>query len=209
MIRVLLSGGMDSAVCLAWAKKHKLPIGDTYDSELDFVDSVGFHYGQRHAKELEAARRIARACGVRYRVMPILDGIGESSLTGGDGELKGADVVVPNRNMRFLEGAALMRPFPDAIVIGSCKDDQADFEDCRPEFFQEAEERLGIKILTPLIDKTKAEVAALAHRLGAINLVIMSWSCYAGGEHPCGKCGACVARAAGLRDARAKIGGVQ
>tara|TARA_B100001250_G_scaffold218220_2_gene187261 strand:+ start:7299 stop:7901 length:603 start_codon:yes stop_codon:yes gene_type:complete len=199
MIRVLLSGGLDSAVCLAWAKRQRLPIGITYDSDFDYVDAVGFHYGQRHVKELEAARRIAASCGVRYRVMPILDGMGQSSLTGGDGELSGPDVVVPNRNLRFLEGAALMHPFPDALVIGSCKDDQDDFEDCRPEFFKQAEEKLGIKILTPLIDKTKAEVVALGHSLGATNLMVMSWSCYLGGDQPCKKCGACLARERGLK----------
>lgn len=202
MIRVLLSGGLDSAVCLAWAKRHQLPLGSSYDSELDIVDAVGFHYGQRHVRELEAARRIARVSGVRFRVLPIIDGIGDSSLTGGGGELRGADVVVPNRNYRFLEGAALMLPFPDAIVIGSCKDDQEDFEDCRPEFFERASRELNVPILTPLIDKTKKEVVRFGHSLGATNLITMSWSCYAGGDKPCRKCQACVTREAGLHAAR-------
>jgi 7-cyano-7-deazaguanine synthase len=199
MIRVLLSGGLDSAVCLAWAKRHQLPLGSSYDSDLDIVDAVGFHYGQRHVRELEAARRIARVSGVRFRVLPIIDGMGDSSLTGGDGELSGPDVVVPNRNLRFLEGAALMHPFPDAIVIGSCKDDQEDFEDCRPEFFERASRELNVPILTPLIDKTKEEVVSLGHSLGATNLIVMSWSCYAGGDKPCKKCGACLARERGLK----------
>ena len=201
MIRVLLSGGMDSAVCLAWAKRHRLPVGARYDSDLDIVDAVGFHYGQRHAKELEAARRIASMCRVRFRVVPIIDGLGDSSLTGDDGELRGSDVVVPGRNFKFLECAALLRPFPDAIVIGACKDDQADFEDCRPEFFEAAEDRLGVPILTPLIDKTKEEVVRLGHSLGAASLITLSWSCYAGGERPCRECQACVARDAGIKAA--------
>ena len=199
MIRVLLSGGLDSAVCLAWALRHRLPMTQNYDSDLDFVDAVGFHYGQRHVKELEAARRIASVCGIRYRVAPLAGAVGGSSLTGGDGELSGSDVVVPDRNLRFLKAAALMRPFPDAIVIGACKDDQEVFEDCRPEFFREAEQITGIQILTPLIDKTKAEVVELGHSLGALGLIRLSWSCYAGGDQPCGKCGACVAREAGLK----------
>ena len=201
MIRVLLSGGMDSAVCLAWAKRHRLPVGSSYDSDLDIVDAVGFHYGQRHAKELEAARRIASMCRVRFRVLPIIDGLGGSSLTGEVGALRGPDVVVPGRNFKFLEGAALLRPFPDAIVIGACKDDQADFEDCRPEFFEAAEERLGVPILTPLIDKTKEEVVRLGHSLGAGSLITISWSCYAGGERPCRECQACLSRDAGIRAA--------
>jgi 7-cyano-7-deazaguanine synthase len=202
MIRVLLSGGMDSAVCLAWAKRHQLPVGSYYDSDLDVVDAVGFHYGQRHARELESARRIARISSVRFRVLPIIDGMGESSLTGGGGELRGPDVVVPNRNYRFLEGAALLTPFPDAIVIGSCKDDQEDFEDCRPEFFERVSKELNVPILTPLIDKTKEEVVRLGYDLGAANLISMSWSCYAGGETPCRECQACVARDAGVRAAK-------
>ena len=201
MIRVLLSGGMDSAVCLAWAKRHRLPVGVRYDSDLDIVDAVGFHYGQRHAKELEAARRIASKCRVRFRVLPIIDGLGKSSLTENSGPLRGPAVVVSNRNFRFLECAALLRPFPDAIVIGACKDDQADFEDCRPEFFRAASERLGVPILTPLIDKTKEEVVRLGQSLGAGSLITISWSCYAGGERPCRECQACVAREAGIKAA--------
>lgn len=201
MIRVLLSGGMDSAVCLAWAKRHRLPVGSRYDSDLDVVDAVGFHYGQRHVKELESARRIAKLCRVRFRVLPIIDGLGDSSLTGDDGELRGSDVVVPGRNFKFLECAALLQPFPDVIVIGACKDDQADFEDCRPEFFSAASEHLGIPILAPLIDKTKEEVVRLGHSLGAASLITISWSCYAGGERPCRECQACIARDAGIKAA--------
>lgn len=197
MIRVLLSGGMDSAVCLAWAIRHRLPVGVRYDSDLDIVDAVGFHYGQRHAeKELEAARRIASTCRTRFRVRS-LDIGGESSLTG-SGELSGSSVVVPGRNRKMLGAAALMQPFPDALVIGACADDAEIFEDCRSEFFDALMAELRVPIHTPLIDMTKREVVALGSELGATNLVIMSWSCYAGNETPCQKCGACLARAEGM-----------
>jgi 7-cyano-7-deazaguanine synthase len=147
-------------------------------------------------QELEAARKIASTCRVRFRVQA-LDIDGASSLTG-EGELNGSSVVVPGRNFKMLQAASLMRPFPDALVFGACADDAEIFEDCRSEFFDDLRVELKVPIHTPLLDMTKKEVVELGAELGATNLVIMSWSCYAGGETPCRECGACLARAAGM-----------
>jgi 7-cyano-7-deazaguanine synthase len=197
--RVLLSGGMDSAVCLAWAIKHH----GHYD---DIVDAVCFDYGQRHAaKELEAAKRIASTARVPLTIYLVGDGIGDwypsgGSLVSDGGDLFGSDVVVPGRNRALIVAAALLHDpeLPDALVFGACADDQEVFEDCRPEFFRSVEAELRIPVYTPLIDKTKEEVVSLARTLGATNLIVMSWSCYAGGDTPCKECGACLARAKGL-----------
>jgi|19_taG_2_1085344.scaffolds.fasta_scaffold01355_11 7-cyano-7-deazaguanine synthase len=198
MIRVLLSGGMDSAVCLAWAIRHRLPVGGRYDSDLDIVDAVGFHYGQRHAeKELEAARRIASTCRTRFRVRS-LDIGGESSLTG-SGELSGPSVVVPGRNRKMLEVAALMQPFPDALVIGACADDAEVFEDCRRSTLDQIEQDIRVPIFSPLVDLSKRGVVDLARQVHATSLIVMSWSCYAGGDMPCRECDACLARQRGMR----------
>lgn len=197
--RVLLSGGMDSAVCLAWAIKHH----GHYD---DIVDAVCFDYGQRHAaRELEAAKKIAATARVPLTIYLVGDGIGDwypsiGSLVSDGGDLFGSDVVVPGRNRALIVAAALLHDpkLPDALVFGACADDQEVFEDCRPEFFRSVEAELRIPVYTPLIDKTKEEVVSLARTLGATNLIVMSWSCYAGGDTPCKECGACLARAKGL-----------
>ena len=194
--RVLLSGGMDSAVCLAWTIKHF----GKYDN---VVDTVCFDYGQRHAaQELDSAKRIAATARVPLTIYDIRDGVGDwcpggSSLVGSEGSLLGGDVVVEGRNRALIVSAALLHDpkLPDAVVFGACADDQEVFEDCRPEFFRSVEEELRIPIHTPLIDKTKRDVVELAASIGATNLIAMSWSCYAGGEVPCGDCGACMARA--------------
>ena len=199
--RVLLSGGMDSAVCLAWALRH-------HGNHANVVDAVCFDYGQRHAaRELEAAKRIASTARVQLTIYLVDDGVGDwrpsgGSLVSAGGDLFGSDVVVPGRNRALLAAAALTprnEGFPDALVFGACADDQAVFEDCRPEFFRSVEAELRIPVHTPIIDKTKKQVVSLAKTLGATNLIMMSWSCYAGGDTPCGECGACLARARGLR----------
>jgi len=198
-IRVLLSGGMDSAVCLAWAIRNH----GRYEN---VVDAVCFDYGQLHAsQEIDAAKRIASTARVSLTVYDITGGVGDwnpsdSSLLGNEGGLSGSCVVVGGRNRALLVAAALEHEpkLPDALVFGACADDHEVFEDCRPGFFRSMEGELRIKIHTPLISMTKKEVVELGAELGATNLVTMSWSCYAGGETPCRECGACLARAAGM-----------
>jgi 7-cyano-7-deazaguanine synthase len=198
MIRVLLSGGMDSAACLAWAKTKQLPVIPSYDSKLDFVDAVGFFYGQRNAaRELEAARSIARHCGVRFRVQPLQVEKG-SSLTG-QGPLSGKNLIVPSRNQRMLEAAARMQPFPDALVIGACADDAKLFVDCRRDVLDKIQKNLGVPVYSPLVNLTKGQVVQFAKDHHAFNCVVMSWSCYAGGESPCLECNACLARKRALQ----------
>ena len=160
----------------------------------------------RHAaRELEAAKKIAATARVPLTIYLVGDGIGDwypsiGSLVSDGGDLFGSDVVVPGRNRALIVAAALLHDpkLPDALVFGACADDQEVFEDCRPEFFRSVEAELRIPVYTPLIDKTKEEVVSLARTLGATNLIVMSWSCYAGGDTPCKECGACLARAKGL-----------
>jgi 7-cyano-7-deazaguanine synthase len=219
--RVLLSGGMDSAVCLAWALKHLGGLDNT-------VDAMGFDYGQAHAEnELHAAKNIAASLGVPFVIYDIRDGVQplgwrphgplvrrvmdcsldcEShfhpvTLTGDDETLTGSDAVVEGRNRALIYSASWVheeRNYPDRIVFGACADDQEHFEDCRPEFFLKLADELNLPIYTPLIHRTKKEIVRLAHELGASNLVNMSWSCYRAGNTQCGECGACKARARGF-----------
>jgi 7-cyano-7-deazaguanine synthase len=188
--RVLLSGGMDSAVCLAWAK-----------TQAATVEGVFFNYGQQHLeRERAAAAEMAELAGVVLRNEALA--LPASNLNGDASELDAASAVVPGRNRMFLLRAALMRPVASDLVIGACADDAEHFPDCRPLFYEEMRHLMRpVRIHTPLIDKSKSEVVAAARRfadvlnIDALSWVRASWSCYRGGDTPCGNCGACEARA--------------
>jgi len=83
--------------------------------------------------------------------------------------------------------------------MGCCRDDWEVFEDCRPEFFDKmADELAPVRIATPVLDLDKRGVFEFAQKYGGTALFDLTWSCYAGGEEPCGTCGACEARARGM-----------
>jgi len=190
-VRVLFSGGVDSTVCLALAVAEYGEGG---------VDAVFFDYGQRHLDaEFAAARKIAQLFGVLLHTRKVRY-LGGGVVDGSD--LSPAGAVVPGRNSAFIASALAPGELPSAIVMGCCRDDWRAFDDCRPEFFdaERAGMAFNVKILTPLLFKSKAQVLHEAERLGVLDLVLAdSWSCYAGGDEPCGECGACVALAAGVR----------
>ncbi len=208
---VLVSGGLDSAVCLALAL-----------DEAGGASAVSFDYGQRHGVELERAARIASAYEVEHLVVPIdLSAWGGSALTddsqevpdAGDPERPGIPpTYVPARNLIFCSlacGIAEARG-ADAVYLGVNAVDYSGYPDCRPEFVRAFEEvaNLALKrgvegrpleLRTPLIHRTKAEIVRLGAELGAP--LHLTWSCYRGGPRPCGSCDACVLRAKGFADA--------
>ena len=202
-IRVLLSGGLDSTVCLAWAVQK---------FGADAVEALSILYGQRHRKEVAAAKSIARTLQVPWALVEIPT-LGDSGLTTSVGlPLTGKHAVVPGRNRGLLEVAAAlvlapMHPWqslvPTDLVFGACRDDWELFHDCRPDFFAEIQRGWpqGPTLHTPLLERTKTEIIALAHELGAASLLPTTWSCYLGGEEPCGTCLACTTRAAGFAGA--------
>lgn len=164
---LLLSGGMDSALCL-----HR------YGAAL----CVGFAYGQPHSIELHYARSIAGLYGVPFEehqlpAMPKVD-----------------DVVFAGRNAVMLSlGAALAqaRGLP-AVVIGCNFSDAQRFPDCRPEFIRNIgkalNEAYGVSVHAPLLTTTKAMIAAEAKQVGLPE----TWTCYAPqGTSPCGECYSC------------------
>lgn len=171
---LLLSGGMDSSLCL-----YKVP-----GIEL----CVGFDYGQPHVIELDYAKEIATACGVEFRrvgipKMPRID-----------------DAVFPARNAVLLSMAASIAVSQnlDAIVIGCNMSDAARFPDCRDEFIAEIGKALsvyGVSVLAPLLAMTKADILSEARSFG----IPSTWTCYQpNGKLPCGECYACL----GLENAR-------
>jgi 7-cyano-7-deazaguanine synthase len=213
---VLLSGGLDSTTVMAIARSNGYEIY-----------GLSFRYGQRHALELEAARRVAKALGAReYLVMDIdLAKIGGSALTGdievpkgrNEGEMKREIPVtyVPARNTIFLSHALAWAEVLGAsdIFIGVNAIDYSGYPDCRPEYI-EAFERMAnlatkagvegktkVKIRTPLINMTKADIILKGIELGVD--YGMTHSCYDPSPEgmPCGRCDSCLLRKKGFREA--------
>lgn len=206
---VLLSGGLDSTTALYWARSEGYaPI------------ALSVAYGQRHAKELEAARRVARAARVPLHELTLrLPWLGGSSLT--NARLRLPDVplarigrggvpstYVPGRNTMFLALAASLADAEgaDAVVIGANALDYSGYPDCRPPFIRAFEtaarrgtRRARLKVLAPLLRLDKAGIVRLAARVGAP--LGLTWSCYAGTRRPCGRCDSCKLRAKGFREA--------
>jgi len=207
---VLLSGGIDSATCLAIATHTGFA-----------CHALSFRYGQRHAIELDAARAIATALGaVEHRVIGIdLRAFGGSALTDSiDVPLDrspveiGADIpvtYVPARNTIFLAYALAHAELLGArdIYIGVNALDFSGYPDCRPAFIAafQAAARLGTRlkdltIRAPLLRLSKAEIVLRARDLG-VDLG-MTRSCYAPDEagRACGRCDACVIRLKAFAD---------
>ncbi len=213
---VLLSGGLDSTVAAALAKASGAE-----------VHAVSFDYGQRHERELESPRAVAKALGAAsHTVLDLPVGkYGGSALTdrtlavptGRDESRMATDIpvtYVPARNIVFLSlalGVAEVKD-ADAIHIGANALDYSGYPDCRPEFFEAFEEmaRRGtkrgvegrpVRIEVPLLRMSKADIVREGLRLGAP--LALTWSCYQGGAVSCGVCDSCVLRLKGFREAGA------
>lgn len=210
---VVLSGGLDSTVCMAIARREGH----------DPLVALTFDYGQRHRAELDRAAAVAAAFGAEQLSVSIdLRGWGGSALTddaievpaaspGGSGE--GIPVTyVPGRNLIFLSlavGVAEARD-ADAVYLGVNALDYSGYPDCRPEFVEafrtaatlalkRGVEGRPVDVRTPLAELTKAGIVRLGLDLGAP--LHLTWSCYRGGDRPCGDCDACALRAKGFAEA--------
>lgn len=211
---VLVSGGLDSATCLAIARAEGFR-----------CHALSFRYGQRHAAELAAARRVASQLGAaEHRTMQIdLAAFGGSALTdtsiavpeGGEGGAAIPVTYVPARNTVFLAFALAWAEVLRAhdIFIGVNAVDYSGYPDCRPEFIQAFERmanlatregvegREPLRIRTPLIDLSKAEIIRRGTSLGVDFGVTVS--CYQADElgRACGRCDSCRLRRAGFEAA--------
>jgi 7-cyano-7-deazaguanine synthase len=217
---VLLSGGLDSAVAFACARR------DGHDTW-----SLSFDYGQRHRHELAAAARVAKSLGAARHVILKLDlrAIGGSALTA-DIEVpkdrpaselaRGIpSTYVPARNLIFLSCAAALAETAQArdIYIGVNAVDYSGYPDCRAEFIRAFEQaaNLGTKagvdsaepwlrVRTPLVALTKADIIKLGASLGVD--FSLTHSCYDPVESgtavlACARCDSCQIRARGFKDA--------
>jgi len=214
---VLLSGGLDSATAAAIAK------AEGYE-----LYALSFDYGQRHSKELEAARRVAKSLGItRHAVIEFdLRQWGGSALTDDlkvplDREPKAMALEIPTtyvpaRNTIFLSFALAFAETvgADTIVIGANQVDYSGYPDCREEYLNAFEKLANLgtragttegrqfKVYAPLLHMTKAEIIKRGTELGVD--YSLTWSCYLGLDKPCERCDSCILRAKGFEEAGIK-----
>lgn len=208
---VLFSGGVDSTTCLGIAV-------DKYGSENVLALSVS--YGQKHTKEIDSARAVAKHYGVelyeldlsemfRFSDCSLLKGSSEEvpheSYAEQLKETNGSPVstYVPFRNGLFISSAAAIAISRGCSVIyyGAHSDDAAGnaYPDCSEAFNNAMAEAIWVgsgnqvRIEAPFVSKTKADVVKMGLELGVP--YELTWSCYEGGDKPCGKCGTCIDRA--------------
>ena len=210
---VLSSGGVDSTTALGLAVSR-------YGKENVIALSVS--YGQKHDKEIQAATAVAEYYGVEQLFLDLslifqysncsllqqsTEEIPKDSYAEQIEQTKGEKPVstyVPFRNGLFLSSAAsiALSKECDVIYYGAHADDSAGFAypDCSPEFNNAMNEAIWegsghqLRIEAPFVNVTKAEVVTTGLALGVP--YELTWSCYEGGERPCGTCGTCIDRAA-------------
>jgi 7-cyano-7-deazaguanine synthase len=203
---VCFSGGQDSTTCLFWAKKY-----------FEHVEAVIFRYGQRHVSEIDVACKIASDANVPFQVLDLslLSQLAPNSLTDtaivmDEEQPAGSypNTFVPGRNMLFLTFAAVLARSHGIfhIVTGISEADYSGYPDCREPFVRSLNVTLNLAmdeqfvLHTPLMNRDKSEVWALADELGIFDLVrTQTLTCYNGiPADGCGHCPACKLRKAGL-----------
>lgn len=207
---VLLSGGVDSATCLAM---------NVAQHGRDNVIALNIFYGQRHSREMRSARDVAGYYGVQleeYDLKAIMEGSDCSLLDGSDNRIEhrsyadqmkehGEGTVstyVPFRNGLMLSIAAARALIHGCSVIcyGAHADDAAGaaYPDCTPEFYRSMDSAIHegsghvLHLEAPLIDMNKSDVVRAGLELNVP--YGLTWSCYEGGDEPCHECGTCIDR---------------
>jgi len=198
---VIYSGGIDSTTLLYFLQ-----------SEGHQIKALGIDYGQRHVKELAAARNICDAVNVEFRIGnlseigSLLEGSALTShnLVVPNGHYTDESMkltVVPNRNMLMLSvaiGWAISSDF-EGVSYAAHVGDHTIYPDCRPEFVDSLS-RIAkvchyrpIEVVCPFVNRTKADIVKIGDGLGVP--FAQTWSCYRGEELHCGRCGTCTERA--------------
>jgi len=202
---ILLSGGMDSGVLLAWA-------GQRYGG----IHALSFDYGSKHAaKELAMAEALAKAYHARFVKieLPFMDALFSSSLLkSGDAvpdgsytEVSMVSTVVPFRNGIMLSIAVgyAENLKIDTVLIAAHAGDHPVYPDCRGSFMDAMDQAAmlgtyaGVRVKAPFIDLSKEDIATLGRSLDFD--FARTWSCYKGGQIHCGVCATCIERKAALK----------
>ncbi len=211
---VLSSGGVDSTTCVGIA---------VHELGSENVSTVSVFYGQKHNKELECAEKVAKFYDVKHYVLDLSNVLQYSNCslmknsteeipmmsyaeqieTNGEGKVS---TYVPFRNGLMLSAVAALAQsiYPDNdvdIYLGAHADDAAGraYADCSEEFTSAMNTAIVIgtygkvRVVAPLVNMNKAGVVKLGLSLGVP--YDRTWSCYAGGDKPCGHCGTCIDRA--------------
>ncbi len=209
---ILLSGGLDSATVAAQA------IADGYKAI-----ALSFRYGQRHERELLAARQVAAALKIQehFLIDVNLAQWGGSALTDINiaMPIEGvqADEIpityVPGRNTVFIAIALSLAESKgaEAIYLGINAVDYSGYPDCRPDYLEAFQKlaalssKVGVeghapKLIAPLVMDSKVDIVKRAKRLGVP--IELTWSCYQGGEVPCGVCDSCRIRDKAILEAK-------
>lgn len=216
---VLSSGGLDSTTCVSLAVKK-------FGKEN--VSTVSIYYGQKHSKELNCARKVAKYYDIKHYEFNLKDVLKYSDcplLERSDrkiqhksyaeqvkeNELGMVSTYVPFRNGLMLSVVAslamsIANNEKTYIYIGNHADDYAEnaYADCSKEFIQNIQRAIQIgtynmvDIISPFKDFTKTDIVALGIKLKTPYQ--LTWSCYEGGDKPCGTCGTCIDRAEAFRN---------
>tara|TARA_A100001015_G_scaffold197409_1_gene220112 strand:+ start:2016 stop:2687 length:672 start_codon:yes stop_codon:yes gene_type:complete len=202
---VLLSGGQDSATCLAMAS-----------TQHQQCHCVSFDYGQRHRIELSASRVLADLAGASHECVDVsfMAGLSNASLVNDHQAIATSEdglpnTFVPGRNALFLTVAAMVAHQRSATVIytGVCQTDYSGYPDCRLDFIQSQTNTLNlamatnVTIETPLMHITKAQTVLAMQALGKLDWYAHTHTCYEGAQPACGVCPACQLRLKGFNEA--------
>lgn len=205
---VIFSGGQDSTTCLLQA---------IADYGRENVQAISFHYGQRHAIELEKAKWIAKDLGIKQTVIDtsVIKQTTNNALIDDSQEIKAAqdgdypNTFVDGRNMLFLllAGCHAKQQGIADIIIGVCETDFSGYPDCRDIFIKSMNVSMNLamdyafNLITPLMYLTKAQTWEMADKLGYLDYVQQhTHTCYYGVDGGCGKCPSCLLRDKGLQE---------
>jgi 7-cyano-7-deazaguanine synthase len=216
---VIFSGGQDSTTCLFWAMKN-----------FDLVEAITFTYGQKHSVEVNCSQEICLKKDVKQTIVDIsfIVKLNDSAMLhrGDTSQTKNGlpTSFVPNRNALMITLAHMYAQKSGCthLVTGVCQTDYSGYPDCRQGFIDCIEVALNvgsessILILTPLMEKTKAETWQMAEDLNCIfDVIELSHTCYEGDRnrrhqwgYGCGVCPACLLRKKGWEDYRKSRTGV-
>jgi 7-cyano-7-deazaguanine synthase len=205
----IVSGGLDSTTMLYWILQYT-----------EKVHVLSFDYGQRHARELGAARAIAEKLKLEYDTIelrslkPLLKGsaLSDPTIPVPEGHYTDENMritVVPNRNaiMLSIATAAAVVDHADSVWYAAHAGDHAIYPDCRPVFVEAMSRASALgnesflspdfRVVSPFLHLTKTDIVALGAELGVPFGI--TWSCYVGAEKHCGRCATCVERIEAFR----------